>query len=213
MFETRSGEYTPAQQPMIDEAKKFLDAGVNRRDVLKAGLTGMAGVLPLLLLGSLPAEAASFAASPRSQAYNITFRNQHTGETFSGPYRVGGRYLPDAFEQINLIMRDFRTGEVFPVDPRVIDILYMAHRKTGARQPFEVLSGYRSPRTNDMLRRSSEGVATHSLHLTGQAVDVRLPDYSTRQLRNVAVGMRAGGVGYYADSNFVHMDSGKVRTW
>lgn len=197
---------------MSDEAKKFLDAGLNRRDLLKAGLAGMMGILPVLLLGGMPAEAATFSAS-RTDAYNITFRNQHTGEVFSGPYRVGGKYLPDAFEQINQILRDFRTGEVFPVDPRIIDILYMTHRKAGANQPFEVLSGYRSPRTNDMLRRVGEGVAQHSLHLTGQAVDVRLPGYSTRKLRNVAVNIRAGGVGYYASSNFVHMDTGKVRTW
>lgn len=197
---------------MSEENTLFLGDGLNRRDVLKAGLTGMLGILPALVLGSLPAQATTFAAS-KADPFNITFRNQHTGETFSGAYRVGGKYLPDAFDRINEILRDFRTGEVFPVDPRVIDILYMTHRKAGVNQPYEILSGYRSPRTNSMLNRVSEGVAQHSLHLTGQAVDVRLPGYSTRKLRNVAVNIRAGGVGYYADSNFVHIDTGKVRTW
>ena len=195
-----------------EKTTSFLNEGMNRRDLLKTGLSGMLGVLPVLLLNSVPAQAATFATS-KTDAYNITFRNQHTGESFSGPYRVGGKYLPDAFEKINTILRDFRTGEVFPVDPRVIDILYMAHRKAGVAQAFEVLSGYRSPRTNDMLVRVSEGVAQHSLHLTGQAVDVRLPGYSTRKLRNIAVNIRSGGVGYYPDSNFVHMDTGKIRTW
>ena len=195
-----------------EENKQFLGEGLNRRDLLKTGLSGMLGILPLLVLGSLPAQASTFATS-KSDAFNITFRNQHTGETFSGPYRVGGKYLPDAFEQINSVLRDFRTGEVFPVDPRIIDILYMSHRKAGTAQPFEVLSGYRSPRTNNMLQRVSEGVAQHSLHLTGQAVDVRLPGYSTKKLRNIAVSIRSGGVGYYPESNFVHMDTGKVRTW
>ena len=197
---------------MSEETIQLLGDGLNRRDVLKAGLTGMLGILPVLVLGSLPAQASTFAA-PKADAFNITFRNQHTGETFSGAYRVGGKYLPDAFDRINEILRDFRTGEVFPVDPRIIDILYMTHRKAGVSQPYEVLSGYRSPRTNSMLNRVSEGVAQHSLHLTGQAVDVRLPGYSTKKLRNLAVNIRAGGVGYYADSNFVHIDTGKVRTW
>lgn len=196
---------------MTEEKNAFAE-GFNRRDILKAGLTGALGALPLLLLGSVPAQASSMAL-PRTDAFNITFRSQHTGEMFSGAYRVGGKYLPDAFEQINSVLRDFRTGEIFPVDPRVIDILYMTHRKSGAGEPFEILSGYRSPRTNDMLRRNSEGVAQHSLHLTGQAVDVRLPGYSTKKLSRVAINIRAGGVGYYADSNFVHVDTGKVRTW
>lgn len=197
---------------MKENNQPLLPEGLNRRDVLKAGLTGMLGILPVLVIGSLPAQASTMAL-PKADAFNITFRNQHTGESFSGAYRVGGKYLPDAFEQINAVLRDFRTGEVFPVDPRVIDILYMAHRKAGASHPFEILSGYRSPRTNSMLVRSSEGVAQHSLHLTGQAVDVRLPGYSTKKLRNLAVNIRAGGVGYYPDSNFVHIDTGKIRTW
>ncbi|HEY8191098.1 MAG TPA: DUF882 domain-containing protein [Alphaproteobacteria bacterium] len=196
----------------IPDTEDSLSEGLNRRDVLKTGLAGMMGVLPVLLLGSLPVHAGTFAA-PKSDAYSIAFRNQHTGEYFSGAYRVGGKYLPESFERINNVLRDFRTGEVFPVDPRIIDIMYVSHRKTGANQPFEVLSGYRSPRTNDMLRRASEGVAQHSLHLTGQAVDVRLPGYSTRNLKSIAVKIRAGGVGYYPDSNFVHMDTGKVRQW
>lgn len=197
---------------MTEEAMTELKDGLNRRDILKAGFAGMLGVLPILALAPV-AEARSYAL-PDTGTFGITFRNQHTGEGFSGVYRVGNKYLPEAFDEINTILRDFRTGDVFPVDPRVVDIMYMLRRKTDKNNVvLEVLSGYRSPRTNDRLRRATEGVANHSLHLTGQAVDLRMPGYSTRKLRDVAVRLRAGGVGYYADSNFVHVDTGKVRTW
>ena len=143
----------------------------------------------------------------------ITFKNLHTGEAFSGVYRVGDKYLPDAFDRINLVMRDFRANEVFPIDPRVLDIMYTVHQMTGSSEPFGVLSGYRSPKTNAMLRKASTGVAKNSLHMTGQAVDVRLAGFSTTRLRDLAIGLKAGGVGYYRKSDFVHMDSGGVRTW
>lgn len=190
--------------------------GVNRRDILKAGLAGVAGVVaaasPLFMCSST-AEARGLFGFMDGNAFSLAFRNQHTGEMFAGAYRVGNKYLPDAFDQINVVLRDYRTNDVFPIDPRVIDIIYAAHAKTGAGQPMEILSGYRSPRTNDMLHRSSGGVARNSLHLTGQAVDFRVPGYSTRRLRDVAAKMHAGGVGYYASSDFVHVDTGRVRHW
>ena len=185
--------------------------GVNRRSLLKAGLTGFLGFIPLTFWSS-GAKAASKAIF-REGAFNIAFRNQHTGESFSGAYRVGHKYLPESFERINRILRDFRTGDVFPIDPRTIDILYMMQQKMGVRQPFEVLSGYRSPKTNTMLRTSTTGVARNSLHLTGQAIDLRLPGIPTRRVRDAAVSLRAGGVGYYPQSDFVHVDTGKVRHW
>ena len=146
-------------------------------------------------------------------ARRISFRNSHTGEIFSGVYRVGDKYLPDAFDKINIVMRDFRTNELFPIDPRVMDIIYTVHQMTRLSEPYEVLSGYRCPKTNKNLRSNSEGVAKNSLHMTGQAIDLRLPGFDTKQIRNLAISLKAGGVGYYAKSNFVHMDSGDVRTW
>lgn len=197
---------------MSSEENHAMATGHNRREILQAGLTGFLGFVPLALFSS-PVQAAGRMAMPKGSAFNVAFANQHTGETFSGTYRVGNKYLPGAFERINVVLRDFRTNEVYPIDPRVMDILYMVQRRTGTRQPFEVLSGYRSPRTNAMLQRTTTGVARNSLHLTGQAIDVRMMGYSTRRLRDAAIGLRAGGVGYYPDSNFVHMDTGSIRHW
>ncbi|MBU0859554.1 MAG: DUF882 domain-containing protein, partial [Alphaproteobacteria bacterium] len=116
--------------------------------------------------------------------------------------------------RINIVLRDFRRNEVYPIDPRVIDILYMVRAKTGSQGgTFEVLSGYRSPKTNAMLRKASGGVAKNSLHLTGQAIDIRMDGINTRKLNEVAKSLDAGGVGYYPRSNFVHLDTGRVRHW
>ena len=175
-----------------------------------------------LALGSLaatsivtPASAAIFArgAEEFDGARKIAFRNSHTGEIFSGVYRVGDKYLPDAFDRINIVLRDFRSNELFPIDPRVMDIIYTVHQMTQKNEPYEILSGYRCPKTNQGLRSHGEGVAKNSLHMTGQAIDLRLPGFNTKQIKTLAVSLKAGGVGYYPKSNFVHMDSGDVRTW
>jgi uncharacterized protein YcbK (DUF882 family) len=178
---------------------------LERRDILKLGLTGLlAATVPLLMPGS--ARAANFSA------YRVAFRHQHTGESFSGVYRVGDKYLPEAFERLNYVLRDFRTGEAFPMDPRVMDIIAALQIKTGGR-PLEVLSGYRSPKTNAMLRKVSGGVARNSFHMYGQAMDIRMASLKTTKLRDAARSLRAGGVGYYKNSDFVHVDTGKIRSW
>lgn len=197
-----------AQRGEIDSVANCLDdIRATRRQVLKTGLAG-------LLAGLAPMAIASETEAGRSYAARrVAFRHAHTGETFSGVYRVGDKYLPDAFDRINYVLRDFRTGEVFPMDPRVIDILSMVHEKSGSKTKFEILSGYRSPKTNARLRRASSGVAKNSFHMYGQAIDIRLPDLRTSMLRKTARSLRAGGVGYYPKSNFVHVDTGKVRSW
>lgn len=184
------------------------EQGYSRREILKTGLWAAAGSM---LLPSVANAAA--VKLPKTGSYDINFTNTHTGEKFSGTYRAGSKYLPDAFEEINYVLRDFRTGEVFPIDPRVIDILYMVHRKTNRNGAMQVLSGYRSPKTNNMLRNASSGVARNSLHLSGQAIDFRMAGVSTRGLRDIARGIQAGGVGYYPRSDFVHIDTGRVRSW
>lgn len=195
---------------MSFDTNNGLGPWVDRRGFLQTGLIAFG--TGLVTMASSSAWAAAIRM-PNSGSFKVAFRNQHTGESFNGVYRVGNKYLPDAFNQINHVLRDFRTGEEFPIDPRSIDIVYMLQSKTGSREPIEVLSGYRSPKTNSMLRHASSGVAKNSLHMVGQAIDLRLPGYSTRRLRDVAIDLRAGGVGYYPKSDFVHVDSGKVRHW
>lgn len=192
----------------IDSVENCLaDIQASRRQVLKTGLVGLLAGLAPMAIPSATEAGRSYAAR------RVAFRNAHTGESFSGVYRVGDKYLPDAFDRINYVLRDFRTGEAFPMDPRLIDILSHVHEGTKSRVKFEVLSGYRSPKTNAMLRRASSGVAKNSFHMYGQAIDIRLPDIRTSMLRNAARSIRAGGVGYYPRSNFVHVDTGQVRSW
>ncbi len=188
-------------------------ASVSRRKFLGMGavITACSVVAPAFINS---ASAAIMGAGPNEGgARRISFRNSHTGEIFSGVYRVGDKYLPDAFDRINVVLRDFRTNELFPIDPRAIDIIYTVHQLTQQAEPYEILSGYRCPKTNSHLRHETRGVAKNSLHMTGQAIDLRLPGYDTRQIRNLAISLRAGGVGYYPKSNFVHMDTGDIRTW
>lgn len=178
-----------------------------RRTFLKLGLAGViSSVVPFI-------PAKSVFAAGKYDTWKIAFRHTHTGESFSGVYRVGNKYLPEAFERLSYVLRDFRTNEVFPMDPSVIDILSVIQRKTGSNEPVETLSGYRSPRTNAMLRRNTSGVASNSFHMYGQAIDIRIPGYSTSKVRTVAKSLEAGGVGYYPRSDFVHIDTGKVRDW
>jgi uncharacterized protein YcbK (DUF882 family) len=193
--------------PLCDELQSFVPLNrIDRRRVLGLGLAGaLAAIVPLGW--SKPAEAAS------NKTWRVVFRHTHTGESFNGVYRVGNKYLPDAFERMNYVLRDFRTGEVFPMDPRVIDLLAIVQRKTGRKQPMDVLSGYRSPRTNNRLHHKTSGVARNSLHMYGQALDISMKDYSSRNIQKIALDLNAGGVGYYPKSDFVHIDTGAVRSW
>ena len=180
------------------------DSFLDRREILKMGMFGFVATATPLIMPSNALASSSWRAS---------FRNEHTGESFNGVYRVGNKYLPDAFERISYVLRDFRTGEVFPMDPRVIDILAAVHRRVGRSEPVRVLSGYRSPKTNAGLRKASSGVAKNSFHMYGQAIDMQIPGVSTSNLRNAALSLKAGGVGYYPRSSFVHIDTGNVRSW
>lgn len=191
----------------IDSGNSEQRLDLCRRDIVKMGLgTLMASVLPLFPVRS------AFAYN-RYKSWKISFRHSHTGESFTGVYRVGDKYLPEAFERMNYVLRDFRTEEVFPMDPRVIDILSLLYERMDASESYQILSGYRSPRTNAMLRSGTSGVARNSFHMYGQAIDIRIPGQNTKLLRNTALDLRAGGVGYYPRSNFVHVDTGKVRSW
>lgn len=169
-------------------------------------VTMLAAAVPIL---ALPRWA--FAGSTAGRA--LSFNHLHTGERLTVEYFIGGEYVADGLRAIDRLLHDFRTGDVHTIDLGLLDLLHGLTGLTGSRRPFEVISGYRSPATNRMLRSRSEGVAAGSLHMQGQAIDVRLADVPLVKLRAAALTARRGGVGYYPASNFVHVDTGRVRTW
>ena len=166
-----------------------------------------AGALAVTLL---PAGALWAKSAPTR---TLSFVHTHTGERLASTYLRDGRYVPEELARINYVLRDFRTGEVKAIDPGVLDILADLRTLAAGDEAYEVICGYRSASTNAMLRARSSGVAEHSLHLEGRALDVRLPGVPTAQLRDLALGMNRGGVGYYAASDFVHLDNGRIRHW
>jgi uncharacterized protein YcbK (DUF882 family) len=163
--------------------------------------------------GAVLAVAPMAAWAHGAECRSLSFVHTHTGETLSCVYYQAGGYDPATLARVNHFLRDFRTGEVHPIDHGVLDILFAARLRVGRDDPFHVISGYRSPTTNAYLRSHSSGVAKHSLHMEGRAIDVRLPGFPTRNLRDIGRALRRGGVGYYPASDFVHLDTGRVRFW
>jgi uncharacterized protein YcbK (DUF882 family) len=143
----------------------------------------------------------------------IRMYSGRTGEKIDMIYWIEGQYIKESAKQINYFMRDWRNDQLKTIDLRTIDIMAAAHNLMGANEPYMMLSGYRSPQTNAMLRSRSKGVAKNSLHMKGQAADLRLSSRSVSQMARAAQSCRAGGVGRYSRSNFVHMDCGVVRSW
>ena len=143
----------------------------------------------------------------------IAMHSGRTGERLNTIYWIEGEYIPEAVREINLHMRDWRTGEAIQMDLRTIDIMSAALNLMDTDEAYLLLSGYRSPQTNNMLRSQNRGVARNSLHMRGQAADLRLSSRTTQQMANAALACRAGGVGRYGRSNFVHMDCGPIRSW
>ena len=153
-----------------------------------------------------------FSTDPR----RLRFHNLHTDEKLDAVYWEDGHYVPDALHAVNHVLRDFRTGDMHMMDPGLLDLLVAVQARTETQSPFYVISGYRSPRTNAMLRDeggASTGVARKSMHLEGKAIDLRLADVQLSHLHNAALSLGGGGVGYYPTSDFVHMDVGPVRQW
>ena len=160
------------------------------------------------------AVAARAGATPnRLDCRRLALYNLHTGESADLVYWADGAYVPDALGRIDHVLRDFRTGEVRGIDRRLLDLLVRLNGRLESNEPFHVISGYRSPHTNMMLASASEGVARHSLHMEGMAIDVRIPNRSLGALRAAALSLGGGGVGYYQASDFVHVDVGRVRSW
>lgn len=199
---------------------------MNRRNLLKfAGGALLNGALvaggtaallrPAGAAGSVAPAASPSAAAPAPvrETRLLSFVNTHTGDTFADAYWEAGDYVPDAMAAINHMMRDHRSGEVYPIDPRLLDQLHQLRLNVEASAPYQIISGYRSPATNAALAAHSNGVATRSLHMQGRAIDIRIGGIDLARLRDAAIAMQAGGVGYYAGLNFIHVDTGRVRRW
>jgi uncharacterized protein YcbK (DUF882 family) len=181
----------------------------SRRRFLRQGLGwAAAGATPKLALAAVPAAGTSGAL--RELAFNHT----HTGERINLVYAVGSDYVTDALGRLNLFLRDHYSGTVGHIDPLLFDQLHQVRTALGARMPYEVISGFRCPETNENLRQTrAGGVAKRSMHMEGRAIDVRLPGVPLAELRDAALSLQAGGVGYYPAEQFVHMDTGRVRRW
>jgi uncharacterized protein YcbK (DUF882 family) len=188
-------------------------SNVSRRRFLStlAGGVSLLGLAPTTFAASL--ESAAGAAAAATEARFLSFTHTHTGEHLNVEYFSRGEYLPDALSTVNHFLRDFRTGDVHNIDAGLLDLLHNLHGLTESSRPFQVISGYRSPATNAMLRQHSEGVAAGSLHMQGQAIDIRLSDIPLPRLRSAALAIKRGGVGFYPASDFVHVDTGRVRFW
>jgi len=148
-----------------------------------------------------------------NSAKTIALNNINTGDKLKLTYFEHGRYIEDALQEISFLFRDFRSGDIHHVDPLLIDQLYHVKQILEIDKAFEVICGYRSPNTNASLHKQNHRVAEHSLHMEGRAIDIRISGLETLNLRNAAMSIRSGGVGYYPRENFVHLDTGNIRTW
>jgi uncharacterized protein YcbK (DUF882 family) len=188
----------------MKEQDELSESVLSRRGFLKLGAAA-------LLAASVPGKAlANIASTPER---TLSFYHLHTGEQLNATYWADGSYQQQGLAEIYNLLRDFRTGVVNPIDTQLLDLLHNLALKLDVNKPFHVISGYRSPKTNAMLAKNSSGVAKHSLHMDGLAVDIRLPGRDLSSLHRAALSMQAGGVGYYPVSDFVHVDVGRVRQW
>jgi len=180
----------------------------SRRQFVQAGLiAAAASVVPW------PAWAYQQLMTDRPERF-LSLMNTHTGEKLCKVvYWQQGSYLESSLQEIDYLLRDHRTDQVSRIDAGALDMMFALREKFPVSQPFEIISGYRSPETNQLLQRSSSGVAKRSYHMLGQAIDLRLPGVSLKILRKAALQMRRGGVGYYPNSDFIHVDTGPVRSW
>lgn len=179
---------------------------LTRRGLIVGGTS-----LALTTFFIIPGQAEARAMKPSERI--LSFEHMHTGEKVKVVYWKHGRYIRRSLKQINFIMRDHRINQVKAIDPKLLDILWNLSRKLETREPFQIVSGYRSRQTNNMLRAHSDSVAKRSLHIQGKAIDIRIEHRDTARIRKAAIALRAGGVGYYPDAGFVHIDSGDIRTW
>ena len=178
-------------------------AAVSRRDFLRLG-AGIAGSLVL---------PPAFAKSAAVQERSLSFSNTHTGESLKTTYWLDGEYLDDSMQEINSILRDHRTDDVHNMDKALLDLLFVLQSQLDSEDVYHIISGYRSPVTNAMLNGKSKSVAKRSYHMRGMAIDIRLQGCELKNLQRAALALKAGGVGFYPASDFIHVDVGPVRSW
>jgi uncharacterized protein YcbK (DUF882 family) len=175
-----------------------------RRSFLKASLV-------LASASGLPMVGKASIATPAERKLNLY--NTHTGESVSRVFWAEGQFVPDALQDINKVLRDHRNNAVAAIDPQLLLLLDQVNVKMGSSNTLHIISGYRSPQSNALLQETTTGVAKHSMHMDGKAIDIRMPGRNLADLRKAAMALRGGGVGYYPDSQFVHMDTGRLRSW
>jgi len=193
---------------MDQKAHPIVAGALSRRRFVTAAAAGTAAFVTTTLLPDF-----AFAAKALPTTRSLGFRNLHTGEEVKATYLRDGRLQHDGVKALNFALRDWRNGEVWQMDPKLFDLLYALRQRMDSKQPFELISGYRSPQTNAQLAAQSNGVAKRSLHMQGMATDIRLPERDLLALHRTALAMKAGGVGLYTKSGFVHVDTGRVRHW
>ena len=177
---------------------------ISRRSFLRYTLGATAAI-------AMPTSYAGIM--PGSVVRDLKLHNLHTEEKIDLSYFEQGEYVTEALRDISYLLRDHRTGDVLAMDPSLIDLLYDLKGVLGTEQPLQVISGYRSPKTNAALHKKSSGVASKSLHMQGRAIDICIEGVATKDIQRAAISLARGGVGYYPRSNFVHIDTGRVRTW
>lgn len=181
----------------------------SRRGFLAGAAAGAAALTTGLLMPGVVTAATSSMPATRS----LAFRSLHTGEEVTATYLRDGVLQRGALDRLNHVLRDWRSGEVWEMDRNLLDLVYALRRSMDSDQPFELISGYRSPKTNATLAAKSNGVARRSMHMRGMAVDIRLPERDLKGLHQAALALQGGGVGLYTKSGFIHVDTGRVRRW
>lgn len=200
---------TIRKDPAADCLRELMKKRFSRRTFLAAGLAAAATAM---VRGNAFASIASTGEIllPRRE---LSLFNAYSEETLTTAFWENGEYIPEALAEINYIFRDRRTGKIKEIHTELLDLLFVLSKKLNPAEPFHIVSGYRTPKTNALLRRIRRGVARNSLHMYGKAVDIRVPGFSSKQVRVAAMELERGGVGYYPSSHFVHVDVGDIRYW
>jgi uncharacterized protein YcbK (DUF882 family) len=198
---------TENSAPPVSSRRFFLEKSIQ----IALGVTVLS--VPTIASAKVLAKTKIFEKPKILAKRSLSLFHTRTQQELNITYAVGKVYNPKALAQINYFLRDHQTGRAHPIDPRLLDILWSIQGQMGRKGTYEVISGFRSPLTNRQLQQHSSGVARQSLHMKGKAIDIRFSGARTNQIQQCALAMKSGGVGYYPDSDFVHLDTGTYRTW